>query len=230
VVCPISPSVLRRPADWPNTVGVTGYLFAGSEAYVAPPPLAAFIAAGPPPVCVGFGSTVEGTRDALRPILDATRRLTRRRFVFVKGWANYELPDPSDDVFVIDRVSYGWLYARASAVVHHAGTGTAAEAVRAGVPSVCVPYITEQRFWSRRLETLGVAAHEVTRRGLTATRLARAIDTACGNGLIIDNARALGASVRSEDGLSVTLNFIEHALSQRDPSGRGRLGLTRHFS
>jgi UDP:flavonoid glycosyltransferase YjiC (YdhE family) len=209
VVTAISPSVVPRPSDWSAAVGITGYLFAPSDGYVPPSKLATFVEAGEPPVCVGFGSTVEGTQGALRPILEETRYLTGRRFVFVRGWANYELPEPSRDIFVIDRVSYAWLYPRAGAVVHHAGTGTAAEAVRAGVPSVAVPYITEQRFWAARLSALGVTPAPVLRRGLTASRLADAIDKAYTRGSLRARARALGTSVRSEDGLSGALDFIE---------------------
>jgi sterol 3beta-glucosyltransferase len=165
-------------------------------------------------VCVSFGSTVEGTPNALRPILDAARKLTRRRFVFVKGWANYDLPDPSNDVFVVDRASYAWLYPRASAVVHHAGTGTAAEAVRASVPSVSVPYITEQRFWAARLTALGVAPPEIPRRVLTAARLANAINVACTDASLRRRARTMGVSVRAEDGLAGALDFVEGKMSR----------------
>jgi UDP:flavonoid glycosyltransferase YjiC (YdhE family) len=214
VVCAVSPSVVPKPRDWSDTVGITGYLFAASDGYVPPAALAAFVEAGEPPVCVGFGSTVEGSPGALRPIFEATQKLTRRRFVFVRGWANYDLPEPSSDVFVVDRASYAWLYPRASAVVHHAGTGTAAEAVRAGVPSVAVPYITEQRFWAARLSALGVAPPEITRRGLTATRLADAINAACTDASLRRRARTLGTSVRSEDGASGAVDFVEREMSR----------------
>jgi sterol 3beta-glucosyltransferase len=206
--------VLPKPHDWPDRVRVTGYLFPPSDGYVPPPELVAFLAAGEPPVCIGFGSTIEADPGALRPILSAAQSRTGRRFVLVKGWANYDLPDPSDNIFVVDRVSYPWLYPRTSAVVHHGGAGTVAEAVRAGVPSICVPFITEQRFWAARLSALGVSPPQVPRRDLTAVRLAEAIDMACGSADMRSRSSKLGASVRSEDGTDAAVDLIERGAHQ----------------
>ena len=57
-----SPALVPKPADWPAWVDVVGYWTlpaATSQADFTPPPaLEAFLAAGPPPVYVGFGSLV----------------------------------------------------------------------------------------------------------------------------------------------------------------------------
>ena len=52
-----SSGVLPVPPDWPATAHVTGYWFLdqGNE-WQPPANLADFLAAGPPPVCIGFGS------------------------------------------------------------------------------------------------------------------------------------------------------------------------------
>lgn len=62
-----SPAVVPKPADWPHWVDVVGYQFldeAQLSAYQPPPALAAFLAAGPPPVYVGFGcaASIRGAR------------------------------------------------------------------------------------------------------------------------------------------------------------------------
>ena len=220
VLCAVSPAVIPKPRDWPEAAGVTGYLFAPSDGYTPPPDLVAFIEGGDAPVCVSFGSTAEADPHALRPILEATQQQTGRRFVYVKGWANYDLPRPSRDVFVVDRASYPWLYPRTLAVVHHAGTGTAAEAVRAGVPSVCVPHITEQRFWAARLASIGVAPPPIRRRDLTTKVLTEAIETACGAAMRA-RAAALGGTVRAEDGVSTAVNLIERAVGMLDVHSHG---------
>ncbi len=213
VICAVSPSVVTKPRDWPDTTAITGYLFAPSPPYSAPLNLVAFLEGGDPPVCISFGSTVESDPHALRPILVEAQKRTGRRFVVVKGWANYDLPDSSQHFFVVDRASYEWLYPRVGAVVHHAGTGTAAEAIRAGVPSISVPRITEQRFWGTRLWELGVSPPPIVRRALTADRLARAIEAAGDPGMIA-RVRALGSAVRAEDGISAAIDVIERALSR----------------
>ncbi|MFD5659245.1 glycosyltransferase [Streptomyces hirsutus] len=49
------------------------------------------------------------------------------------------------------------MFPRTAAVVHHAGAGTTAAGLRAGVPAVPVPVMADQPFWASRLYELGVA-------------------------------------------------------------------------
>ena len=55
-----SPSLVPRPADWPGHVNAVGFCRdpdAGDDSsYVPPPELERFLAAGPKPVYIGFGS------------------------------------------------------------------------------------------------------------------------------------------------------------------------------
>src|SRR3954447_19359338 len=64
-----SPAVVPRPADWPANVHVTGYWWPARPPEWQPSEvLADFLAAGPPPVFVGFGSmtaTDERLHDAV---------------------------------------------------------------------------------------------------------------------------------------------------------------------
>lgn len=54
-----SQHVLPGEPDWPPQVHTTGWWFLPSpESWIPPTELVAFLAAGPPPVYVGFGSTV----------------------------------------------------------------------------------------------------------------------------------------------------------------------------
>jgi sterol 3beta-glucosyltransferase len=53
---PYSEHLLPRPTDWPATTIVPGYWFLEREADWRPSAeLEAFLAAGPPPVYIGFG-------------------------------------------------------------------------------------------------------------------------------------------------------------------------------
>ncbi|NNH24131.1 glycosyltransferase, partial [Pseudokineococcus marinus] len=67
VLCPVSPLLVPRPADWPGTAHVTGPWHDGADA-VADPEIEVFItaarAAGAPVVVAGFGSMATGPADA----------------------------------------------------------------------------------------------------------------------------------------------------------------------
>ena len=45
------------------------------------------------------------------------------------------------DIYLVDDVPYHWLFPRVAAVVHHGGAGTTAAALRAGIPSIFVPFV-----------------------------------------------------------------------------------------
>src|SRR6185312_12917753 len=51
-----SEAVVPRPADWPDHVGVTGWLFSAERSEPLPPELETFLADGEPPLYIGFGS------------------------------------------------------------------------------------------------------------------------------------------------------------------------------
>jgi UDP:flavonoid glycosyltransferase YjiC (YdhE family) len=96
-----------------------------------------------------------------------------------------------------------------AAVVHHAGAGTTAAGLRAGVPAVPVPVLADQPFWASRLHRLGAAAAPVPLSRLTAGRLAAAITDATANPHRAARAQALSARLRPEDGATRILTWLE---------------------
>ena len=53
-----SPSLVPTPADWPSDTVATGYWLRPSRCRPVDPALDGFVAAGAPPIYVGFGSSV----------------------------------------------------------------------------------------------------------------------------------------------------------------------------
>ena len=204
-----SPSVVPRPADWGGALHITGYWFLDRETWQPDERLARFLADGEPPVCVGFGSMIDARGGELSEVVMAALKLTGRRAVLVRGWGGAARTE--GDVLVIESAPYAWLYPRVRVAVHHGGTGTVAEALRAGVFQVTVPFFGEQRFWGRRLRELGVAPAPIPRERLCARRLANAIDRAATEPRTRARAAALGERVRGEDGVARAVELIERA-------------------
>jgi UDP:flavonoid glycosyltransferase YjiC (YdhE family) len=94
-----------------------------------------------------------------------------------------------------------------SAAVHHGGAGTTAAAVRAGIPSVIVPFYGDQPFWARCLNRQGVAPPAVERKTMTAETLAAALG-ATQHPAMIQKAAALGSAVRAEDGIGEAVRCL----------------------
>ncbi len=205
-----SPTLLPRPDEWPSATHVTGYWVLERDRNWTPPDdLLAFLEAGPPPVYVGFGSM--HLRDAGRYTRTVVEALSRaeQRGVVLTGWGALTDADLPDHVFGIDSVPHDWLFPRMSAVVHHCGAGTTGAGLRAGVPTVPVPFFADQPFWGRRLYERGVASRPIPLARLSAGRLAEAIRRVISDSGIRERAAAMGERVREEDGVARTVELVE---------------------
>lgn len=161
------------PADYPAHAHVTGYWFLDTPHTWAPPPeLRRFLAAGPPPIYVGFGSMGFGGGADRRyaAIIDAVRRVGSRAIVS-SGWNTTAAIDSSDDVLVIESAPHDWLFPQMSAVVHHGGSGTTAAGLRAGRPTLVCPVLGDQPFWAHQVHQRGAGPEPLPWRQLTADGL-----------------------------------------------------------
>jgi sterol 3beta-glucosyltransferase len=204
--------VVPKPASWSGRDAVTGYWYYDEAvAWQPPDALARFLEAGPKPVYVGFGSMVSRDAEAFtREVLGALER-SGRRAVLALGWGGLaHLRKTLDESrhFVIEQAPHDWLFPRMALAVHHGGAGTTAAAVRAGIPSVIVPFFGDQPFWAWSLLRLGVAPPTLDRQRLTAAVLATAI-AAAGEKAMRDRAAALGRRVRSEDGVATAIETLQ---------------------
>jgi UDP:flavonoid glycosyltransferase YjiC (YdhE family) len=201
--------VVPRPADWAPWIHLTGYwVLEDGAAYRPPPDLESFLDTGPPPVCIGFSSQVSRGAAALtRMVVDAVT-LAGQRAVVVTAFGGLKGVDLPDTVFPVSSVSYDWLLPRVSAVVHQGGAGSAGSAMRAGVPSVAVPFGYDQHFWAARLHALGVGPAPLGLAELTAESLAAALTRMTTDEAMRARARELGAALRAEDGISRAAELI----------------------
>lgn len=204
-----SRALVPRPADWGPHDHVTGCWFGAEAARWAPPPeLLRFLAAGRPPVYVGFGSMVAGDGVArARMVIDALARAGQRG-VLATGWGGLKA-EVAPHVAVVAAVPHGWLFPRMAAVVHHGGSGTTHMGLRHGRPTLVCPLLGDQPFWGRRVAALGAGPPPIPLRRLTAERLAAAITDLCGRPGYRRRAEELGRAIRSEDGVAEAVRLVE---------------------
>jgi sterol 3beta-glucosyltransferase len=119
-----------------------------------------------------------------------------------------------EDVFVLDSAPHSRLFPRMAAVVHHGGAGTTGEGLRAGVPTVIVPFAFDQHFWGVRVKALGLGPAPTPFKNLTADRLARGIQTAVTDPEIKRRAKSCGEAIRAEKDVDNAVKIIRRYLGQ----------------
>lgn len=187
-----SSTIFPRPTDWRSGLALAGYWWPQIEPGWQPSAeLRDFLADGPPPVFIGFGSSEALEADFM---LDVARRAGVR--AVLQGVDGVSGPG----IISVGSVPHEWLFPQMAAVVHHAGAGTAAAGLRAGVPTVSVPIYTDQPLWSTRIASLGAGPQPVPYKMLTTERLADAITQATTTSSYAARAQQLAAALATEDG------------------------------
>lgn len=208
-----SPHIVPRPAGWRPGLEICGYWWPQTDPQWRPAAaLVDFLRAGPPPVYVGFGSTMTSAKQS-EHISQLVRSALRRagvRGIVQAGWAGINVDD--ENTLTVTEVPHRWLFPHVAAVVHHCGAGTTAAGLRAGVPTVAVPGLGDQPFWARRLRDLGLSADTVPQRTLTVERLAAAIRTAVTDPGIKTRARRISDLLAAEDGAAHVVSSVDRLL------------------
>ena len=201
---------LCSPSTFSSNHKITGVWHLGAPSYVPPPELVNFLAKGPPPVIISFGSMGGSNgRETTEILIEAIRKV-KQRAIIQAGWGKLGTEDTRPDILFTEYVPHQWLFPKGCCVVHHGGAGTTASACRAKVPSVVVAHFTDQPYWGKRLSDLGVAPKHLHRRNLTAQRLAKRIQQVLTTPAMHTRAKVLGEQMEKEDdGLAIAVELVE---------------------
>ncbi len=211
-------------AGWPAHWHVTGFFFLDEPGWQPPADLVQFLEAGPAPVVFSFSSQTHADPQAVTgTILEAVRR-TGCRAIVQRGWSGLAAGPMPEGVHAVGYLPHGWLFPRATCVVHHGGAQSSAAVFRAGVPAVVVPHVRDQPIWAELSRDLGVAGPPLPAAELSAERLAAALTAALGSAERRQAAAALGRRVRGEEGVAGARRWIE-GLSARAGWSAGPVSL-----
>jgi len=203
-----SSHLVTPPTDWADNVYITGnWYLKSSEDWTPSPSLLSFLEEGSRPVYIGFGTMNEREPQKLAQLAIQAVVQSGQRGIL----SGFELDGKAlpKGVISVSDVPHEWLFQQVSLVVHHGGAGTTAAASRAGVPSIVIPFAYDQHFWARRLQIQGSAGPSISRKALTASRLAQSIDDTLKNTGIIDAAQELRQKILEEEGVQKAISVIE---------------------
>ena len=211
-----SPALSPDPGDWPAPALMTGPWQA------APAPdarlqehIEVFLAAGPPPIYVGFGSMFWGAKRNTEVVLRALERWGGRAILQTGPGGLIPPPDLPPNLTYTRHADHALLFPRVAAVVHHGGAGTTAAALRAGRPSVILPLLGDQLFWGRRVAALGASEAPVPLRQVSADDLAARIARAVSDPAMAAAAAQAGRRLAAEPGVAAAVDRIDGLARER---------------
>jgi vancomycin aglycone glucosyltransferase len=201
------PELAPVPKDCPLPFDQVGYLHSENSGTEMPAALRDFLAAGPPPVYIGFGSTIPVPPARLTRLVIGAVAAAGCRAVISSGWAGLGGVEHGDAIHFTGPVSHYRLFPEVAAVVHHGGAGTTATAARAGKPQVILPPgLYDQAFWRAQVVERGIGVWGPKPQNLTVRKLAEVLVRLLGDRETAWRAAAFGE-------ILVRRNAIQYAVA-----------------
>ena len=209
VLCPVSPTLVPQPRDWPGFAHITGQWHLDTES-TRDDELEEFLRDGQV-LYAGFGSMKDSLgRDRAQAIVEAARSLGMKTLL-VTGWGGL-IPHPShrdtSDVLIRESVPHSSTLHHVAVGLHHGGAGTTHAFVRAGTPSVMMPFLGDQPWWAARLAGQGLGPRALHRRERRPAVIARALTQALG---MKEAAQHAARAMALDDGTATALHILEEA-------------------
>lgn len=208
--------------DYPPGFTVAGFAFYDGPAVasVRSTELDRFIDAGPAPLVFTQGtSAVHDSARFTAISLEAVRRLGERAiFVLDDAQRATLAAHRSDSILIAGYVPYSRVFGRCKAIVHHAGIGTTAQALRSGRPQLISPYFADQPDNAARVQRLGVG-RVVPPEAWTSTRVVQELRSLEQDAAISASALSVSHSMSQENAVDtvvrIALETLERSTSLR---------------
>lgn len=208
-LCLVSPTLLTRPRDWPETTQLVGPWAPREVSTKEDPRVLDFIRQAQT-VYFGFGSMAIGNARRRAEMSISAAQACGMQALLVTGWGGLEPHSDSKGYMAVKAVNHSEVFSRVAVAVHHGGAGTVHSALRAGTPSVIVPFIADQPWWGALLARQGLGPNPIPERKVTERALVAAIKEAT---TFKDRVVEASQKMTLENGISQTIMLLEKWVS-----------------
>lgn len=207
----ISPVLIKPQPDWPKNTVLTGFTFYDGAQFMEPTPkLKQFLASGSAPIIFTLGSAaVIAPGKFYQESIEVVKQLGCRAILLTgRNVLKENLPD---NILAIDYVPYSQIFPGANVIVHQGGIGTTAQALRAGRPTLVVPYSHDQPDNAERVERLGTS-RTINRNQYSAPKVAKELRKLLSNPNYAASSAKIAGIIQKENGVITACNAIEKQL------------------
>ncbi len=214
VLAMFSATLAQPQSDWDHNTLLAGFTwYDGNELNSElPPELQHFLANGEPPIVFTLGSAIVMIPGTFYPeSIQAAIQLNRRAILLIgENTVPANLPA---DIIAIDYIPHSQIFPHACAIVHPGGIGTTAQALRAGVPTLIMPYSYDQPDNAARVERLGTS-RTIDRAQYTAATVANELSILLDQHHYAATAAKIARIIQAENGVSIACDAIIKTLER----------------
>ncbi|MGA0082815.1 MAG: glycosyltransferase [Candidatus Nanopelagicales bacterium] len=208
-----SPAVLKRPSDWPDNTYLVGPWHEPDTEEVDQ--IVLDFVNRKDTVYAGFGSMKKGNPQKITAeIIKGVKKLNMQVLVST-GWGGLAVSqdfvnDP--DVMFVKSVSHTKIFPLVKVILHHGGIGTTHAALRAGTPSVIVPFIVDQPWWAHKLHKQELGPKSLPLRKLKSEKVSQRILQAL---KYQNNVFNVAQDMKLDNGVVETIKILQKYLSSK---------------
>jgi rhamnosyltransferase subunit B len=212
VLAMFSSTFAQPQPDWAANTVITGFTFYdGSDDQVKlTPKFRQFLDAGESPLVFTLGSAAVMSPGKFYEESIQAAKLLNRRAVLLIG-KNSPPPHLSEDIIALNYVPYSQIFPHACVIVHQGGIGTTAQALKAGRPTLIMPYGHDQPDNAARVERLGTSL-TISHKHYSAEKVATQLRELLEVPNYAAKAAEIGSIIQAENGVNVACNAIEKQL------------------
>jgi rhamnosyltransferase subunit B len=214
VLALFSKTLAAPQSDWPAHILQPGFVFYDGDQgkKQLDPELEQFLSQGEPPILFTLGSAAVITpgqfyEESVKAIalLSITRPSTRAILLIGRNAPPANLPN---NILTLQYAPYAQVFPRVAAIVHQGGIGTTAQALRAGTPTLIMPYSHDQPDNARRVEKLGTSK-TLPRDRYRATTVVPRLKMLVENVSYRQQAQRVSQAIEQENGIQGASDAIE---------------------
>lgn len=199
--------------DWPRQFRHTGFpLYDEADVTPLTPQLEAFLSKYPNPIAFTPGSAMLFGQRFFKAAIHASQTLGRPALLLTRHADQIPTPLPPT-VTHVPYAPFSRLLPQCSAIVHHGGIGTTAQALAAGIPQVITHFSHDQPDNALRLQRLGVGTG-IKAWSLSRRKLVKSLDRLLSDPHTLKAAKATAQRIR-HDALVQTAELLEDAARLR---------------
>ena len=213
VLAMFSPALAKPQPDWPASTVQTGFAFydGSQDGEELTPQLQEFLESGEPPIVFTLGSAAVASPGSFYSESLQATQLLKRRAVLLIG-KNPPPENLSADIIAVSYAPYSKVFPHAGAIVHQGGVGTTGQALRAGRPTLIMPYSHDQPDNAARADRLGTS-RTLSRKHYSAARVVKELRELLENPSYGAKAAEIGRILQTENGVRVACDAIEKQLA-----------------